>query len=287
MTRPTWAEVSLSALTQNFRLIRDFVAPQATVCAVVKCDAYGHGAADCARALESAGAKWLGVTSTDEGLQLRKAGIAGRILLMSGIWRAEAEAVVENNLTPAVWNAEQIEELNSASAKFGRNAFPVHIEVDTGMSRQGIQPRGLAVLLEAARRAKRVCIEGLHSHLASSEVVDAADVRDQTAAYQRTLEQLAAAGIHPACLHLANSAAIVTHKQTWNALPQSERRATVLVRPGIALYGYSLPFVTAEGRNSTIVDLPLEPVLSWKTRIIDLRDLAAGQGVGYNLAHKT
>jgi len=287
MTRPTWAEVSLSALTQNFRLIRDFVAPQATVCAVVKCDAYGHGAADCARALESAGAKWLGVTSTDEGLQLRKAGIAGRILLMSGIWRAEAEAVVENNLTPAVWNAEQMEELNAASAKFGRNAFPVHIEVDTGMSRQGVQPRGLAVLLEAARKAKRICIEGLHSHLASSEVVDAADVKDQTAAYQRALAQLAAAGIHPACLHLANSAAIVAHKQTWDSLPQSERRATVLVRPGIALYGYSLQFVTAEGRNSTIVDLPLEPVLSWKTRIIDLRDLAAGQGVGYNLAHKT
>ena len=110
MTRPTWAEVSLSALTQNFRLLRDFVAPQATVCAVVKCDAYGHGAAECARALSSAGAKWLGVTCTDEALELRKAGIAGRILLMSGIWRAEAEAVVENELTPAVWNAEQIEE---------------------------------------------------------------------------------------------------------------------------------------------------------------------------------
>lgn len=287
MTRPTWAEVSLSALTKNFCLIRDFVAPQATICAVVKCDAYGHGAVECARALESSGAKWFGVTSSDEALELREAGIAGRILLMSGIWRGEAEAVVENDLTPAVWNAEQIEELNKAAAKFGRNSFPVHIEVDTGMSRQGVQPHALAVLLEAARKAKLVCIEGLHSHLASSEVVGAADVKDQTAAYQRALEQLAAAGIRPACLHLANSAAIIAHQQTWNSLRLKESGATVMVRPGIALYGYSLPFVTPEGTTSNVVELPLETVLSWKTRIIDLRDLGAGQGVGYNLTHKT
>jgi alanine racemase len=94
MTRPTWAEVSLPALLHNFGLIRDFVTPQAEVCAVVKCDAYGHGAVECARALESAGAKWFGVTSTDEGIQLRNAGIGGRILLMSGMCAGEGDAVV-------------------------------------------------------------------------------------------------------------------------------------------------------------------------------------------------
>ncbi|HWC17067.1 MAG TPA: alanine racemase [Terriglobales bacterium] len=284
-TRPTWAEVSLSALTHNFKILRDFVAPHATICAVVKCDAYGHGAVECARALESAGAEWFGVTCSDEGIELRRAGIAERILLMSGMWRGEAEAIIEHNLTPAVWNAEQIEELNTAAAKTGRSAFPVHIEVDTGMSRQGVQPYRLAVLLEAARKAKLICLEGLHSHLASAEVVDAADVEDQTRAYQQALQQLAAAGMRPACLHLANSAAIVAHKETWHSLDQNGKQTTVLVRPGIALYGYSLPFVTSEGEDSGTAELPLQPVLSWKTRIIDLREVEPGQGVGYNLTH--
>ena len=286
-TRPTWVEISLPNLIHNLSLIRDYVAGQATICAVVKCDAYGHGAPECARALEAAGAQWFGVTCTDEGVELRRAGIAARILLMSGIWRGEAEVAVEHNLTPAVWNAEQIAELNSAAEKLGKSSVPVHIEVDTGMSRQGVQPHRLAMLLEAARRAKAVCIEGLHSHLASAEVVDAADVEDQIASYQHALEQLAAAGLRPACLHLANSAAIVAHGKSWRNLLQNGKAQTALVRPGIALYGYSLQFVTTAGTSSPIAELPLRPVLSWKTRIIDIREVGAGHGVGYNRAHVT
>lgn len=286
-TRPTWVEISLSNLVHNFSIIRDHVAEHATVCAVVKCDAYGHGSPQCARALEAAGAKWFGVTCADEGIELRRAGIAGRILLMSGIWRGEAEIAVEHNLTPAVWNAEQIAELNSAAEKLGKSSVPVHIEVDTGMSRQGVQPHRLAMLLEAARKAKAVCIEGLHSHLASAEVVDAADVEDQIASYQHALEQLAAAGLRPACLHLANSAAIVAHGNSWRSLVQNGKSQTALVRPGIALYGYSLPFVTASGATSSVPELPLRAVLSWKTRIVDIREVGAGQGVGYNRAHVT
>jgi len=279
-TRPTWAEVSLPTLVNNYKLIRDFVAPHATVCAVVKCDAYGHGAIECARALEAAGATWFGVTSADEGIELHRAGIAGRILLMSGIWRGEGQAVVEHNLTPAIWSAEQISELNSAAVKLRRERFPVHIEVDTGMGRQGVSAANLGCVLEAARKAKSICIEGLHSHLASSEVVDAPDVEQQLAAYQRALEQLAAAQIRPACLHLANSAAVVSRKDSWNGLGQS----TALVRPGISLYGYYLPFVTTAGAPAETYQPPVNPVLSWKTRIIDIRDIEVGQGVGYNLS---
>jgi alanine racemase len=284
-TRPTWAEVSLNNLTHNFRLILDFVAPHATVCAVVKCNAYGHGAVECASALESAGAKWLGVTCTDEGVELRRAGITARILLMSGIWRGEGGAVVEHNLTPAVWNVEQIAELNAAAGKFGRLDFPIHVEVDTGMARQGVPLRELPHLLEAARVSRGICLEGLHSHLASAEVVDAADVQKQLAAYQRALEQLAAAQIHPACLHLANSAAVLAHRAAWHGYGQAGKQPTVLVRPGISLYGYYLPF--ASSGTSSVQELPVKPVLSWRTRIIDIRDAGAGQGVGYNLAYTT
>src|SRR5437868_859791 len=279
-TRPTWAEVSLPTLVNNYKLIRDFVAPHATVCAVVKCNAYGHGAIECARSLEAAGATWFGVTSADEGIELRRAGIAGRILLMSGIWRGEGEAVVEHKLTPAVWSAEQISELNSAAEKLRKDRFPVHIEVDTGMARQGASAASLGFILEAARKAKSICIEGLHSHLASAEVVDAPDVEAQLAAYQRALEQLAAAQIRPACLHLANSAAVVAHRQSWHLLSES----TALIRPGISLYGYYLPFVTTTGVPSEVQQPAVKPVLSWKTRIIDIREIQAGQGVGYNLA---
>jgi alanine racemase len=278
-TRPTWAEVSLPTLVNNYKLIRDFVAPHATVCAVVKCDAYGHGAIECARALEAAGATWYGVTSADEGIELRRGGIAGRILLMSGIWRGEGEAVVEHNLTPAVWSTEQILELNSAAEKLRRERFPVHIEVDTGMARQGVSAANLGYVLEAARKAKSICIEGLHSHLASAEVVDAPDVEAQLAAYKRALEQLAAAQIRPACLHLANSAAVIACRDSWQRLSES----TALVRPGISLYGYYLPFVTAAGAPSEMEQPSVNPVLSWKTRIIDIRNVEAGHGVGYNL----
>jgi alanine racemase len=287
MTRPTWAEVSLPALIHNFALIRDFVAPSADVCAVVKCDAYGHGSVECARALEKAGASWFGVTSTDEGIELREAGIGGRILLMSGMWRGDGEAVVENSLTPAVWSAEQIAELNAAAEKAGKNRFPIHIEVDTGMARQGVPLNHLPHILEAARKAKSLCLEGLHSHLASAEVGNAADVEQQLAAYERALAQLANVGMRPACLHLANSAALVAYKRSWQPLAQSGNQTTALVRPGISLYGYFLPFVSTDGSSPSAEELPVKPVLSWNTRIIDLRRVGAGQAIGYNGAYVT
>jgi alanine racemase len=287
MTRPTWAEVSLPALIRNFALIRDFVAPSANVCAVVKCDAYGHGSVECARALEKAGASWFGVTSTDEGIELRQAGIGGRILLMSGMWRGDGEAIVENSLTPAVWNTEQITELNSAAEKYGKGPFAIHIEVDTGMARQGVPLNHLPHVIEAARKAKSICLEGLHSHLASAEVVNAADVEQQLAAYERALAQLASLGIRPACLHLANSAALIAHKRAWQSLAQSGNQTTLLVRPGISLYGYFLPFLSADGSSPNATKLPVKPVLSWKTRIIDLRGVGAGQGIGYSGAYVT
>ena len=287
MTRPSWAEVSLPALVHNFELIRDFVAPAANVCAVVKCDAYGHGAVECAKALEKAGASWFGVTSTDEGIELRRAGIIGRILLMSGMWRGDGQAVVENNLTPAIWSGEQIVELNSAAESMGKKSFPIHIEVDTGMARQGVPLNQLPVLLESTRKAKSLCLEGLHSHLASAEVVDAADVEQQLAAYERALAQLSADGVRPACLHLANSAGLVAQKKAWQSVSAVGATAQTLVRPGISLYGYFLPFSTKGGGASDVQQLPVKPVLTWKTRIIDLRRVSAGQGIGYNGAYVT
>jgi len=271
--RPTWAEVSLPTLRQNFRAICDRVTPATTVCAVVKAHAYGHGAVECARALEQEGAKWFGVTSTDEGLALRDGGIAGRILLMTGFWRGDEELVLENDLTPAVWQREHIERLEQAAQRLRKDAVRVHLKVDTGMARLGASFEELPQLLAMLRAAKHIQMEGLFSHLASAEVVDSRQVDEQMARFERAVAQVKQSGLEPAYLHIANTSAIATRPKSWMNL----------VRPGIALYGYQLPSV-AEGRS---FELPVRPVLSWKTRIFSLREVGAGQALGYSGAYVT
>ena len=269
--RPTWAEVSLSTLRQNFRAVRDLVAPKATVCAVVKAHAYGHGAVECARALEQEDAQWFGVTSTDEGLALRDGGVRGRILLMTGFWRGDEELVLQNDLTPAVWQLEHIERLERAAERLRKSAVRAHLKLDTGMARLGASAQELPKLIEALKAAKHVTMEGLFSHLASAEVVDAPDVAEQMSRFERLLAQVRQSGLAPSYCHIANTSAIATRPQAWMNF----------VRPGIALYGYQLPSA-ASGRS---FDLPVRPVLSWKTRIFSLRDVAAGQAIGYSGAY--
>ena len=118
-TRPNWAEVSLSALKHNFRVVQQHVGADVTICAVVKCNAYGHGVEECAPALEQAGAKWFGVTSTDEGIVLREVGVTGRILIMCGLYPGEEEEALRNSLTPAVFRLEQAQDLARAAARMG------------------------------------------------------------------------------------------------------------------------------------------------------------------------
>jgi len=269
--RPTWAEVSLPTLRRNFRTVRDHVAPAAAVCAVVKAHAYGHGAVECARALEQEGAKWFGVTSTDEGLALRDGGITGRILLMTGFWHGDEELVLENDLTPAVWQREHIERLEHAAERLRKDSLLVHLKVDTGMARLGASFEELPQLLGMLRSARHVKVEGLFSHLASAEVVNSPQVDEQMSRFGQAVALARQNGLAPAHLHIANTSAIATRPKAWMNF----------VRPGIALYGYQLPSVL-EGKS---FDLPVQPVLSWKTRIFSLRNVGAGQAIGYSGAY--
>jgi alanine racemase len=271
--RPTWAEVSLPALRQNFAVVRSFVSPSATVCAVVKAHAYGHGAVECARALEQEGAKWFGVTSTDEGLALRDGGIAGRILLMTGFWRGDEDPVLENDLTPAVWQREHIERLERAADRLRKDSVAVHLKVDTGMVRLGASFDDLSQLLPMLGSAKHVKLEGVFSHLASAEVIDCPQVDEQIARFDQAVALVKQSGLTPRYTHIANTSAIATRPSSWMNF----------VRPGIALYGYQLPS-ESEGKP---FDLPVRPVLSWKTRIFSLRDVAVGQALGYSGAYVT
>ncbi len=267
--RPTWAEVSLGALRRNFRRIQQHVGNHVKVCAVVKAQAYGHGAIECARALEREGAPWLGVTSTAEGISLRDAGVRTRVLLMTGFWRDEAEVIV-HHLTPAVWQRWEIEALERAAAAQATQ-IPIHVKLDTGMSRLGVPLGVLEKFAVDLKRCPPLRVEGVMTHLASAEIIDAASNDQQLARFAEALARLKSAGIVPEIVHAANSAAIISRPQSWSNM----------VRPGLALYGYSLPFLSSSGRPMETQGLPVEPVLSWKTRVIGLRDVPAGQGIGY------
>jgi len=270
-TRPTWAEVSLSALRQNFRVVQKHVGEGVTICAVVKADAYGHGAVECARALEDEGARWFGVTSLDEAIPLREAGIHSRILLMTGFWRGEEEEIVHLKLTPTVWETGQIESLEKAAAHLDAR-LPVHLKVDTGMGRLGVAPEDLPQVCAALKASKHLVMEGLSTHLASSEVLDAPSVPEQLQTLDRVDQLLESEGFHPPLVHAANTGAVISRNQSWNTM----------VRPGIAIYGYYLPFERA-GRevSGKSLRLAVKPVLTWKTRILSLRDVRANQALGY------
>jgi alanine racemase len=278
-TRPNWAEVSLSSLRHNFRTLQRHVGPGVTICAVVKCDAYGHGSEGCARALEEEGACWFGVTSTDEGVALRDAGISSRILILVGAWRGEEEDALRYALTPTVSRFEDVEAVALAAARIGRREpVPVHLKLDTGMARLGLPLSELDNFAQRIKNVGQVELEGVFSHLASAEVLDAADALRQQERFNQAVRTLASHGLHPPIRHLANSSATLGRPDSWYNF----------VRPGMAIYGYELPLVHRDGRAIEQHDLlGLKPALSWKTRILSLRNVPAGQALGYNGVYVT
>lgn len=278
-TRPNWAEVSLSAIRYNFRVLQHHVGSQVTICAVVKCDAYGHGAEACALALEQEGACWFGVTSTDEGVALRDAGVRSRILILVGAFRGEEEDALRYGLTPTVSRIEDVEAIAQAAARIGvREPVPVHLKLDTGMARLGLSLSELDDFITRVKLFTQVELEGVFSHLASAEVLDAADARCQQERFRDALQMLEEQGLHPQFRHLANSSATLGRPDSWFNF----------VRPGMAIYGYELPLIHRDGTAAAEYQpVGLIPAMSWKTRVLSLRDVPAGQALGYNAIYVT
>src|SRR6185437_3922827 len=220
-TRPTWAEVSLDNLRHTFGVIRQRVGSEVEICAVVKADAYGHGAVECAKALENEGAAWFGVTSLDEAIPLREAGIRGEILLMTGFWRGEEEEIVRLKLTPTVWELSQVELMEKAAARLDTQTR-VHLKVDTGMGRLGVGIDSLPAVCSTLKSSPHVVCEGLSTHLASSEILDAPSVEEQIANFESARRIVREAGLNPKFVHVANTGAVIAHPETWNTM----------VRPG-------------------------------------------------------
>jgi len=278
-TRPNWAEVSLSALRHNFRAVQRRVGNAVSICAVVKCDAYGHGSEACALALEQDGATWFGVTSTDEGVALREAGVRSRILVMVGVFRGEEEDALRYDLTPTVHRIDDVEAIAHAATRIGRRTpVRVHLKLDTGMARLGLSLSELDSFADRIKSIPEVELEGVFSHLASAEVLDAEDAIQQRSRFEQALQRLESHGLHPPLRHLANSSATLARPDSWYNF----------VRPGMAIYGYELPFVHRDGEPATEYHpLGLIPALSWKTRVLSVRNVSAGQALGYNGAYVT
>ncbi len=263
----SWVEVSRRQIAANFRAIREVVGPGVEVAAVVKADAYHHGAVEVARILEGEGARWLAVASADEGAELREAGITARILVMSDTLAGNREALARANLTPVIHDLNDLKAWDEVARRFG-SPLPYHIKVDSGFGRLGTlsSARAVAAAVHAARHAR---LEGVMTHFASAADFDSRQTRDQMAVFAACLRDLRAAGIEPRMVHLASSAPIAYAMQdAWGNM----------VRPGLSLYGY-IP--AARGAAPPVV-LDVKPALSWRAVVLAVKEVPAGSPIGYN-----
>ncbi|MFB3818764.1 MAG: alanine racemase [Candidatus Methylomirabilales bacterium] len=260
--RETRAEIDLPALAANVETAKR-LAGTAAVMAVVKADAYGHGAVPVARTALGAGATWLGVAIPEEGAALRQAGITAPILVLGPLAPAEAALPLAHDLDQCVSDLGQIEALRAAARAAGRTAH-VHLKVDTGMGRVGFQPGEVARAAAVLRAAAGVRVRGLMTHFAEAEAEDPAHTRAQLACFDAAWQACRAAGLPVGLRHAANSAGLLL-------VPEARLD---LVRPGILLYGYHPR--GAGGRGPA-----LQPVLRLRTAIRQLKDLPRGAAVSY------
>lgn len=286
----SWVEISEERLLANYAALAKVAGDDVAVLAVIKADAYGHGAKVCAPVLARAGVEWLGVTDAEEGVAVRASLTAEhqpKILVMSGLLVEDAEVVVRQRLTPVVWTRQQMQWLADAVARLGAEPLGVHLEIDTGMARQGVVPgdelRGLLKWL-AGQRGLR--LEGVMTHFASSEVADSPLTLAQRQRFEQAMAEVAAADLRTVWVHAGNSSTVDNSAVSeldrgslvWLREVAVSAGARAMVRTGIALYGYCLP---VEG-GEAMVEPALRPVMAWKTRVIGVREVEAGDTVGYN-----
>ena len=277
----SWIEISEERLAGNFRVVAEAAGDETDVLAVVKANAYGHGADPCAVALARAGARWFGVADAREGARVRRAldaagFVDAGILVMLGLMPTDVAAIAEHRLTPVVWTAAQVKLLAGTGAR-------VHVEVDTGMGRQGARPGAEVDAVLDAIGAAGLALDGAMTHFCAAEVVGSEKTREQERQFAVTVAQVRAKGLAPQWVHAGSSSSVddPAREATWLAELARSVGARAMVRCGIALYGYCLP-IEGAGAAESKIRAALKPVMTWKTRVLDVREMAAGETVGYN-----
>ena len=261
-----WVEIDLSALAHNVRQIQGLLAPNVKIMAVVKADAYGHGAIDVARTVIGEGVEWLAVATVTEGIELRTAGIHAPILILGAVnSEIQVQAIAKWSLQPTICTIEQATLISKAIARLDPSQpLAVHLKLDTGMSRLGAKWQEAVTFFGEVVKLPYLEIGSLYSHLATADELDPTVMELQLERFQRSTAAISAAGFALPWLHLANSAGILV----------SDRLHYQLVRPGLILYG----LCPAPHLQPSI---DLQPVLSVKARISQIKDITAGTGVSY------
>ena len=261
---PTYATVNLAALAHNLSCITRYLSPHCEILAIVKANAYGHGAVETAQALVRQGIGRFAVASLDEGIALRHAGINASIVVLGALFEQQIADLVANTLTPVISDGRILSSLTKV-ARSHQAPYPIHLKVETGMGRLGFSPEELLSLLDSSLVQRPLQVEGLMTHLADADGKDTAFTEQQLGVFRTVLEQVRQRGVTLPFVHTANSAAIVRFPAAHFSL----------VRPGIMLYGYhTLP--------TTVPAPDLKPVLSLHTTIAQLRTIPRGGSVSYN-----
>ncbi len=261
--RPTIAEINLQALRHNLHQVMRLIGPEREILAVVKADAYGHGAIEISRVLKQEGVRYFGVATVEEGIELRQAGMDASITVLGGVFPEQHSLLLDWNLTPVLYHLPWAEELSRMVQARGYE-MSVQIKVDTGMGRLGLNPDEALNAIQKIVRFPGLNVEGVISHFADADLEDKAFTEGQLKKFLALREHLSDLGIRIPFWHMSNSAAVMDFPPAlFN-----------MVRPGIMFYGY-MPSDSFPGKAD------LQPVLSWKTRIIHLKEVPTGTPLSY------
>lgn len=268
--RPVWAEIDLEAIRHNLAEIRRLVGKTVDILAVVKAEAYGHGALEIARTVIDNGASWLGVSLPEEGIALRKSGIKTPVLVFEPLQMDQAGAFLDYDLTATVCIPEIVSSLSEEASKAGKTAR-VHVKVDTGMGRVGVKADQAGAFIRKIIDLPGIEVNGVYSHLATADERDKSYAKRQINAFSGMVDDLKKAGLLPEKVHLANSAAIIDLPETYYNM----------VRPGIMLYG--LYPSTQVNRES----IDLKPAMSLKAKSVFVKRVPEQTGISYGLHYHT